>query len=209
MKHAILILLLMPSLNLLSQDNPLKGLGAEIGLGQSYLFWSVDEGASGDRTRFFLKPNVRMSYAFKVYDKISAIPFAGWMQFGGRSGTDTSGYKDGITFSGIDFGAFLVYPVKSWSLGVGAKGNYHLDMTNRSYGYGGYQEEERRWHESDISFFFKKWSVDAGARLEYGFHEHWSTACEFWTSATPLQKSRWSDLSIHQTNVRIMIGYRL
>jgi hypothetical protein len=207
MKYIMFLFIIIS--NVYSQDRFYNGIGIELGLGHNQLMWSVKNGQSGDRSNFYLKPSVRLSYYKNIYKNISVQPFVGFIQFGGRSDTDTNGYKDKYTFDCIDFGFNVDYPINSIVFGFGIKANHHLNVTNRSYGNLLDDPNDRHWQNSDMSFIFRKWSSDLGIRIGYKFIDHFSVYFESWFGITDLAKSKWNGLYIHQNNYRLLIGYRL
>ncbi len=184
------------------------GLGIEVGLGHNQLFWKATD-VSADRTRLSFKPSVRLSYQ-KSVARLRWIPFVGFDVFGGRSGTDSSGYKDRIWLYAIDFGNILQYPVRSFTAGFGFKVNRHVKTVNEHFGSVIDPPNTRRtWQKSSMDFFFKDWSANLGVRLDHSFSGHFVIAAEGWLGLTHLQKGSLDFLSIRENHYRFLVGYRL
>lgn len=195
-----------------------KGLAIEIGGGYNQLFWEATnlDGSkiNADRTAFSLMPSARLSHDFNIFQKINFYSFIGYNEFGGYSSLGPSEvilnpeykYKDQITFKNIESGVMGTYPISNFTIGIGTKINYHFDYEQRSY-HKNHPQGINGWKSSDISFFFKDWSIDAGIRVEYPFLKSVILSLEGWFGLTDLGKDKYP-IYVRENHFRFMFGYR-
>lgn len=66
------------------------------------------------------------------------------------------------------------------------------------------------WNTSEIEYFFKDWSIDAGIRMEYLHATGISLGVESWFGLSSLEDDdEIFPMNIRQNHFRVLIGYRL
>lgn len=192
------------------------GVGIEIGLGHNQLFWQAEgiDGSTvtGNRTALSVMPSARIHYTASVTSDIGIYSFFGYNEFGGRSEEDTHPastdpevlYKDRIRFQNLEAGVFGLYRISAFSVGLGAKVNRHLKMTNRSH-FQNHSQALDGWSTSEIDSFFTDWSTDGGIRIEYLAVAGITFGVESWFGLSDLSNY---DSNIRQNHYRFLLGYR-
>ena len=191
-----------------------SGLGAELGAGHNQLRWTArglaGKTIDGSRLNFFLTPHARISFNRPVLKGLHAMPFLGYDEFGGRSEEEPDGYRDHIRFRALEAGLLGLYGYRAVQVGGGVKLNRHLAVTQRAYGsYGQASGTRREWSTHDFSSLFRKWSVDAGLRLEWRALPHVVVGGESWFGLVELQEREYDRLDVRQNRFRVLVGYRL
>lgn len=214
------VLFFLPSITSAQQSSILlDGLGIEVGIGHNQLFWHaehVDEiPIHANRTTFSIMPSVRIHYTISVTADAGLYTFFGYNEFGGRSkesqhiaftNADVL-YKDRFRFQNLEAGIFGLYRISLVNVGLGAKVNHHLNISQRSH-FQNHPQEQDGWDSSDVAFFFKDWSIDGGIRIEYLVTNGISLGGEGWFGLSDLSDIDNSSINIRQNHFRILLGYR-
>jgi len=211
MKSIIVFIFIAPLLVCAQIFKPFpSGLSVELSASYPSLYWEVNQGSneSGDRNEFWIKPNFRIGYNVNLYNNLFIQPFAGYISFGGKSKVTESGYEDEIVINSVELGTIAFYKANKFEFGVGIKWNKHLNVTQKHYGYAGFNFQTREWEEEDISFFFQNGSFDWGIRLSYLLLTKIIVSAEYWASLHDIESDNLSDyISIRSEVFRIGVGY--
>jgi|WetSurMetagenome_2_1015567.scaffolds.fasta_scaffold415389_1 hypothetical protein len=191
-----------------------QGLGFEIGTGHNQLLFHVypDLGlypeSDYSREEFRPTPTLRIRYELSPLTAVQVLTFVGYNQFGGRSKTKSTGYKDEYWVHALEMGVVLAYSVGDLRAGVGVKYNRHFNVTTRYYGTL-YQTTPRTWESREDQFFLKRNSADIGPRISWVF-SHWSVSGEAWFGVTNLQRAELDQfVRIRENHYRLLVGYTL
>lgn len=218
MKRTIILILLLFSIQTFSQTLSFlpKGIGLEVGFGYNNLKHHVNSVAPLYNTRnyyrdaFKLTPSIRLSFKKEVFRNIAVVPFFGYSIFGGKSSEIKNGYEDEFNFRALEIGLFSSYSINNFSIAGGVKYNRILKVIG--YYKGSYIDPEnfnKSWNQQDMSFLFKKWSVDLGGRITYNL-KNIILSTEVWFSVTDLSSSELSTfVNVSSKRFLLLIGYRL
>lgn len=202
------------------------GLGIEIGIGHNQLFWQAEEidesTIRANRTALSIMPSARIHYTTSVTSSVGLYTFFGYNEFGGHSEENQHSaftdaevmYKDRFRFQNLEAGIFGLYRISDFNVGLGAKVNHHLEITQRHH-FQNHPQGQDGWGSSDVDFFFKDWSIDGGIRIEYLVFNGITLGGEGWFGISDLSDSN-NDLSgvdevsmnIRQNHFRFLLGYR-
>lgn len=193
-----------------------QGLGIEFGLGYNQLKNQEIPSAplysseSVLRNSFKLTPTFRLSWRKGIFYNFSLRPFVGYSILGGKLNPKANGYEDEYLFKTLELGLFASYGLNNVSLSVGSKYNRFLDVTGKYFGSSDDPAgTNREWNEEDMSFLFKKWSIDLGGRLSYAY-SHFTFAAEAWFSLSNLTKKDYENfVDISSKRFQILVGYEL
>jgi len=195
--------------------NSSRNLSFEFGLGYNTLGWEVTSlqgSIYNDRNQFSLFPSFKLKYSIPVIEFnnnsiFEVTPFAGYNMFGGKSKTESNGYKDIIRLQAFEIGALPTYSLNNkLNLYVGLKGQYIFSAKNKSYGSVlSPINTEREWVTNDI-VSIKDISFNVGTGFNYKINRFFF-GMETWFGITNL--SDYKDLKIYENNYRLIIGYRI
>jgi len=217
-KIAILIFcVLQLSITAKSQETKSKNnLDLELGLGYNTLNWegtSLNENVSLNRNQFTLFPSFKLKYSIKLSElKNNSIfeltPFVGYNMFGGKSKTESNGYKDIIRLQSFEIGVLPTFSIDNkLNLYGGVKGQYIFSAKNKSYGsIVSPIDTDRKWETNDINELIKGISFNIGAGFNYKINS-FSLGVETWFGITNLSDTE--NLKIYENNYRLTIGYRI
>ncbi len=196
-----------------------EGLGIELGLGHNQLYWKaedIDETTiRANRTVFSIMPSVRIHYTTSVTADAGLYTFFGYNEFGGRSKESQHTaftnadvlYKDRFRFQNLEAGIFGLYHISPVDVGLGAKVNHHLNISQHHH-FQNHPQGQDGWGSSNVDFFFKDWSIDGGIRIEYLMTYGISLGGEGWFGLSDLSDVDDSSINIRQNHFRILLGYR-
>jgi hypothetical protein len=195
--------------------------GIEIGIGHNQLFWKAEDPdgnkLKNDRTAFSLMPSARIFLSLPASSNVRVYSFLGYNEFGGRSNESLitsfvdadAMYKDRVRFQNVEAGIFGLYRISDLNVGLGTKVNRHLKMTNH-YHYRNHPTGQDGWNTSEMDYFFKDWSIDAGIRMDYLHTTGISLGVESWFGLSNLEDDdEIFPMNIRQNHFRVLIGYRL
>jgi len=217
-KIAILIFcILQLSISAKSQETKSKNnLDLELGLGYNTLNWegtSLNENVSLNRNQFTVFPSFKFKYSIKLSElKNNSIfeltPFVGYNMFGGKSKTESNGYKDIIRLQSFEIGVLPTFSLDNkLNLYGGVKGQYIFSAKNKSYGsIVSPIDTDRKWETNDINELIKDISFNIGAGFNYKINS-FSLGVETWFGITNLSDTE--NLKIYENNYRLTIGYRI
>ena len=195
------------------------GFGIELGVGHNQLFWQAEEidGSTVrlNRTALSVMPSVRIHYTTSVTANTGFYTFFGYNEFGGRSEesphrsfiNDDVMYKDRFRFQNLEAGFFGFYRISAVNVGLGAKVNHHLKISQRHH-FQNHPLGQDGWNSSEVDFFFKDWSIDGGIRIEYLVTNGISLGGEGWFGLSDLSDVDDISMNIRQNHFRLLIGYR-
>jgi len=202
------------------------GLGIEIGIGHNQLFWEAADidGSTNrtNRTALSIMPSARIFYATSITSSVGLYSFFGYNEFGGHSEENQHSsftdaevlYKDRFRFQNLEAGILGLYRISGFNIGLGAKVNHHLKITQRHY-FQNHPQGQDGWGTSEVEFFFKDRSFDGGIRIEYLIFNRVTLGGEGWFGISDLSEFE-NDLSdadevsmnIRQNHFRFLLGYR-
>ncbi|HAH58161.1 MAG: PorT family protein [Lentimicrobium sp.] len=200
-----------------SQEIPASNkLSFEFGLGYNTLSWkyvSVYENVENNRNQFSLSPSLKLKYSiplrkFNNSASFEITPFAGYNMFGGKSKTESNGYKDIIRMQSVEIGFLPSYSLNDkFNFYGGLKGQYIFSAKNKSYGsILDPDDSKREWKTSDTGILIKDISFSAGTGFNYGI-KRFFFGIEAWFGITNL--SDIEGLRVYENNYRAIIGYRI
>lgn len=210
MREIIFIILLPFTLSAQIFEPFPNGLTLELGANYPSLSWKINESNQGneDRKELWVKPNLQAGYRINIFHNFFVKLFVGYISFGGRSKEVQYGYKDKIVINALEVGTSLLYRINNLELGIGAKWNKHLNITQYHYGYSGFNSSPRQWEEEDMSFFFKKSSFDWGVRISYLLIYKLNIFTEYWTSIQDIESDNLSQyINIRNRTIKFGVGY--
>jgi hypothetical protein len=188
----------------------------EFGFGYNTLGWevtSLQSNISHSRNQLFILPSFKIRYSFpltefKNHTTFGLSPFVGYNMFGGKSKTESSGYKDVIILQAFETG---VSPCFSFSNHIaiygGVKGQYIFHAQQRSFGsVWNPAGEERKWESHNVNEMFRDVSFSAGLGFNYWVNR-FSVGIESWFGISNL--GGYKELKIDENNYRFVIGYRI
>ena len=217
-KIAILIFcILQLSITAKSQEKKSKNnLDLELGLGYNTLNWegtSLNDNVTLNRNQFTVFPSFKLKYSIKLSElknnsKFELTPFAGYNMFGGKSKTESNGYKDIIRLQSFEIGVLPTFSLDNKiNLYGGIKGQYIFSAKNKSYGsIVSPNDTDRNWETNDINELIKDISFNIGAGFNYKINS-FSLGVETWFGITNLSDTE--NLKIYENNYRLTIGYRI
>ncbi|QIA09757.1 outer membrane beta-barrel protein [Draconibacterium halophilum] len=217
-KIAILIFcLLQISITAKSQETKSENnLDLELGLGYNTLNWqvtSLNENVGLTRNGFAVLPSLKLKYSIKFSElrnnsMFELTPFVGYNMFGGKSKTESNGYKDIIRLQSFEIGVLPTFSLNhKVNLYGGVKGQYIFSAKNKSYGsILSPIDTDRNWETNDISDLIKDISFNIGAGFNYRINS-FSLGIETWFGITNLSDTE--NLKIYENNYRLIIGYRI
>lgn len=191
-------------------------LSFEFGLGYNTLDWeavSLTETVENNRNQFCLSPSFKLKYSiplvkFTNNSNFAVTTFAGYNMFGGKSKTESNGYKDIIRLQSFEIGALPTYSINDKvSLYGGIKGQYIFSAKNKAYGsMASPIETERKWNTSDSHSLIKDISFSAGAGFNYKI-KRFHFGVEAWFGISNIGDM--DILKVYENNYRLIIGYRM
>ena len=217
-KIAILIFcILQLSITAKSQETKSKNnLDLELGLGYNTLNWeatSLNENVSLNRNQFTVFPSFKLKYSIKLSElknnsMFELTPFVGYNMFGGKSKTESNGYKDIIRLQSFEIGVLPTFSLDNkLNLYGGVTGQYIFSAKNKSYGsIVSPIDTDRKWETNDINELIKDISFNIGAGFNYKINS-FSLGIETWFGITNLSDTE--NLKIYENNYRLTIGYRI
>jgi hypothetical protein len=217
-KIAILVFCIIQlSISAKSQEtNSKNNIDLELGLGYNTLNWdatSINENVSLNRNQFSVLPSFKLKYSIKLSElrnnsMFELTPFIGYNMFGGKSRTESNGYKDIIRLQSFEIGVLPTISLnKKLNLYGGVKGQYIFSAKNKSYGsVVSPIDSERDWETNDISDLIKDLSFNIGAGFNYKINR-FLLGIETWIGISNL--SDVEDLKIYENNYRLIIGYQI
>ena len=199
------------------ETNSKNNIDLELGLGYNISNWEVksfNETVKLNRNQFYIFPSFKLKYSiplseFKNNSIFEITPFIGYNMFGGKSKTESNGYKDIIRLQSIEIGVLPTFSLKNkLNLYGGVKGQYIFSAKSKSYGsFADPVETEREWETNDMAeFFIKDISFNIGAGFNYKINR-FSLGIETWFGISNLSKIE--ELKIYENNYRLIIGYRV
>jgi len=216
----VAVLFFIPNIALAQLSTILPdGLGIELGIGHNQLFWQaedIDETTiRANRTALSIMPSARIHYTISVTADAGLYTFFGYNEFGGRSKESQHTaftnadvlYKDRFRFQNLEAGIIGLYRISHVNVGLGAKANYHLNISQRHH-FQNHPQGQDGWGSSDVDFFFKDWSIDGGIRIEYLVTNGISLGGEGWFGLSDLSDVDDISMDIRQNHFRFLLGYR-
>lgn len=198
------------------ETNSKNKIDFELGLGYNTLNWeatSLNENVSLNRNQFTVLPSFKLKYSIKLSElKNNSVfkltPFVGYNMFGGKSKTESNGYKDIIRLQSFEIGVLPTFSLDNkLNLYGGVKGQYIFSAKNKSYGsIVSPIDTDRNWETNDISELIKDISFNLGAGFNYKINS-FSIGVETWFGITNLSDTE--NLKIYENNYRLTIGYRI
>jgi hypothetical protein len=176
------------------------GIGVEIGGGQNNFYWRGNgpQGPFGwepmNYTRFYLTPNVRLTYHTSIIDGFALLPFTGYNEFGGTA--NISGNHPQYSFQAFELGTALLYEFAHISVGVGFKEKLGLSVR--------YRDAQANINE-DYTKVFSGWYDDAGVRCSY-YVSPITFSLEGWFSVSNMAGPN-SIITIQENHFRFLVGY--
>lgn len=196
---------------------PIKEI--QIGLSYNTLKWKITNPIFQSPTtynynKFNIKPTIRFSYTF-LFNKINNFKlttFLGYGNFGGKSKSDTTKFKEVYSNHCIIIGLFPNYQIiKKTSIGIGIKLNYALLNLYKYYGTI-YQSDTlpRKWFTENVADRFKKLSTNIGFNIKHNY-QRFSFSFEAWFGLSNLDriKSTIYKSTINENNYNLILGYSI
>lgn len=165
-------LTVIKSQDLLSVNN----LSIEVGIGYNTLYWdaiTTREELNNNRNQFILLPSCKVKYSIplvKINNTTSfgLTPFVGYNNFGGKSETNSGGYKDKVLLQSFQIGILPSYSFQNYTIYGGIRKQYIFSAKNQSFGFAlDPIESEREWSTEDFQRFFNNSTHNIGAGINY------------------------------------------
>jgi len=207
-KIFLVLLSILAASSAIAQKFP-HGLSIEAGGGYNQLFWRLDR-INGNRTNFFLSPNIRLGYNIELWKNINIYPFTGYNRFGGKSDVESNGYYDFFWFNVWETGLLGFYKYRNFQFGPGLKYNRILKVYAEYYGYLNQPTNSvRSWETVDWSNEFPEYSWDLGLRIDWRY-KHCTLALEPWFGLTNLANTgifKEIGMKYRETHYRLLAGF--
>lgn len=185
MKQFFLIIFFMTCFIQLNYSQKLRdfpaGIGVDVLTGHNELNWDL-EFYNISRNESFVTLNARVFYRLNIITSFYIEPAIGFIQYGGKSPTEPSGYKDRLELSAIEAGGFFLYHTNFFGVevGLGLKAKYLLSAKWQQLGeIDDPLNSSRTWTEEDAKELFADLSYNAGFRVAVPFGNY-RFGIEYW-----------------------------
>jgi len=160
-------------------------------------------------------PSARIHYTVSVAKDAGLYTFFGYNEFGGHSVESQHSsftnpdvlYRDRYRFQNLEAGILGLYHISGFNVGLGAKVNRHLKITQH-YHFQNHPQGRDGWGSSEVDFIFKDWSIDGGIRIEYLVFKGITFGGEGWFGISDLSDVDNDLMNIRQNHFRFLLGYR-